>query len=102
MSCARVTTPCCRPAKLHARRLLVSRVFRAITRKSLETMQTRPRRDWLPRLTCRSLRLRRCGLEARCVPERLGAVGALPGEVVVGAAEVAVGCGLLEDRAVEV
>ena len=46
--------------------------------------------------------LRRCGLEARGVSQGLGAVGALPGEVVVGAAEVAVGGGLLEDRAVEV
>src|SRR5215207_2041015 len=50
----------------------------------------------------RSLRLRRGGLGAGGGAQCVGSVGLLPGEVVVLAAEVAVGGGLLEDRAVEV
>src|SRR5215207_3352588 len=55
--------------------------------------------DTCPR---RSLRLRGGGLGAGGAAEGVGSVGLLPGEVVVLAAEVAVGGGLLEDRAVEV
>src|SRR3954452_1947627 len=55
-----------------------------------------------PSLFLRGLRLGCCGLEPSGAPQGLGAVGALPGEVLVAAAEVAVGGGLLEDRAVEV
>src|ERR671931_765529 len=44
---------------------------------------------------------RRARAEARGLAQRLGLVGALPREVVVLAAEVAVGGGLLVDRAVE-
>src|SRR5215217_9003342 len=44
----------------------------------------------------------RGGLDAGCAGQGLGLVGALPGEVRVLAAEVAVGGGLLVDRAVQV
>ena len=47
-------------------------------------------------------RLGRVALEAGRGAKRLDAVGALPGEVVVGAAEVPVGGGLLEDRSPQV
>src|SRR5712671_6626697 len=46
--------------------------------------------------------LRRGGFDARGGAEGVGAVGALPGEVLELAAEVAVGGGLLEDRPVQV
>src|SRR5690349_15653065 len=63
---------------------------------------TRPRGTRRARLTSGVCWLRCGGLGACGVAEGVGAVRLLPGEVIVGAAEVAVGGGLLEDRAVEV
>src|SRR5690349_1915261 len=57
---------------------------------------------FLPGRNYRRFLLSRCSLGARRLAEGVGAVRPLPGEVLVGAAEVAVGGGLLEDRAVEV
>src|ERR1700710_1260324 len=61
----------------------------------------RPRKGRYARYS-RAPRLGGCGLPAGGGLQGLGAVGALPGELGLLAAEVAVGGGLLEDRAVEV
>src|SRR6185437_3280493 len=55
-----------------------------------------------PGTAATAAKLRGGGLDAGGGLQGLGAVGALPGEVGELAAEVAVGRGLLEDRAVQV
>src|ERR1700748_1151471 len=97
---ARVTTPCCARTSCHAARSRVPEFEPTMVWSRSGTLRSHPLRDRSGPGDAATSALRGRGLDAGGGLQGLGAVGALPGELGFLAAEVAVGRGLLEYRAV--